>query len=397
MVFLVIMAMFGLATGASAEPQDKPAVSTSGQALRAAPEIADSLGGASADLGNQLRSSDSSCYGGLEQSGTAELTVHIVDRADCVSVKSRAARPSISAGTVSVKTAPAAYSLVALEAKRDLVTKNIASLQAGGAGLSNWGVDVKTNRLHIGVAELTQAVQQRISSLLGGLADVELTQDAGWTQTADRIVDVAPWYGGDRIVGPVGPCTSGFSVFEPSNGDRTFNTTAAHCGYGTFKQGGNGYGITYVGNYTEGGPTDAQLVTTYPASAAGRVYTTSNGSSPVKGWISSQVGGNKVCSDGSYTGEHCGGTINATDQCLYFMDSRKTICKLIVVYSPGFQPIPGDSGGPVYNHGGTTADTGPNIYARGLITGSYGGNQSLWAYTPVSAWRTLLGVEILGG
>jgi len=391
------MITFGVATGASAAPQDKPSSSEPPTSLQAAPAISDSLGGVATSLDAQFNSSAAQCYGGLEQTGDGELTVHLLGGTGCASSKALATKASASTGAVSVKTVAATYSLAALEAKRDVITRNIKSLQADGAALSNWGVDVKANRLHIGVLKLTPGVRARISSLLGGLDAVDITQDGGWNQTADRIVDSAPWFGGDRIVGPVGACTSGFSVFDPANGDRTFNTTAGHCGYGTFKQGGNGYGITYVGSYTEGGPTDAQIVTTYPASAAGRVYTSSNGSNPVKGWIVTQVGGNKVCSDGSFTGENCSGKIDATNQCLYFQDSRKTICKMIVVFSPGFQPKPGDSGGPVYNHAGITQNTGPDIYARGLISGSYGANQSLWAYTPVSAWNSLLGVQILAG
>ncbi|MCK9895428.1 S1 family peptidase [Frankia sp. AgB32] len=380
-------------------------------ALRAAPEILDSSGGLSTSLDQGLRRVAPNCYGGIEQTGDGELTVHVVDDPGCTPAATSAIARLTGSSSTAVKTVSATYSLRSLEAKRDTITKNRAALRSNGVSLRDWGVSISDNRLHVGLATVTPAATSRMGALVAGDSapaarsnglvagnsgdpSIEVTQDASWVQT-DRIVDSAPWYGGDRIVGPVGACTSGFSVFD--NQHRTFNTTAGHCGYGTYLQGGHPYGRTINANYYDDGPTDAQIISTYPASAAGRIWTTQNGSNPVKGWINNQIGGNKVCANGSFSGEHCGGRINATDQCLYFDDAARTICHLDTVYSPGFQTVGGDSGGPVYNHAGVTADSGPDIYARGLVTGAYNGNKSLWVFTPMNIWTAQLGVTVLGG
>jgi len=51
----------------------------------------------------------------------------------------------------------------------------------------------------------------------------------------------------------------------------------------------------------------------------------------------------------------------------------------------------------VYNQAGVTVDTGPDVYAWGLLTGMYGANPGIFSCTPITRVQSRLGVSLLGG
>lgn len=359
-----------------------------------------------------LRGQSAGCYAGVRQADDGALVVSAVGGQNCVgaavvasaqqAVAAEAPVWSLVAGAAPVvRVTNAQYSLAFLEVRRDSLTAKASQLRANGVTATNWGVDTQQNRLQVGLAQDTPAAEQAVRQATGGGSEISFTQSAGWRAT-DRIVDHYSWTGGDRIVlQGGGACTSGFSLIDSQS--RTFNSTAGHCGYGVYTQGGNGYGKTINASWYEGGPTDAQVISTYPVAARGRIWSnlpgSTNGSFPVKGWIltSGQQGGNTVCTSATFSGDHCDAKINNNNQCIYFQNVNKTTCKLITAFSPSYRLIPGDSGGPVFNRGGITPDSGPNAYARGMFVGAYGGNPSVFAYTGIGEVQQQLGVAVLGG
>jgi len=108
-------------------------------------------------------------------------------------------------------------------------------------------------------------------------------------------------------------------------------------------------------------------------------------------------GGNTVCTSATFSGDHCDAKINNTNQCIYFQNVNKTICKLITAFSSSYQTQPGDSGGPVFNRAGTTPDSGPQAYARGMLVGAYSANPGVFAYTGTGEVQQQLNVGVLGG
>jgi hypothetical protein len=188
---------------------------------------------------------------------------------------------------------------------------------------------------------------------------------------ASKETDSIPWYGADSITGPGykgggGACTSGF----PLEADGvTYNSTAAHCGSGIFKQNGQGYGTTVT--WYLGGGGDVQDISTYPNLAYGWIYTGYDTSEPVTEVENYPEVDQTVCFDGyqfSYD-------YDWTNNCSYILADDQTVdidgtnvgnlyesdgwaeCIYTLEISCPFLAAPGDSGGPVYanNSNGVTA------------------------------------------
>lgn len=375
-----------------------PAVSTAREALTAQVDTA-------------LRGQAGGCYAGIQQAADGALVVSAIGGQSCVGTTVASARQAVAAkapawslnagAAPAVRVTNAQYSLSLLEGHRDALTAKAGQLRASGVVATDWGVDTQNNRLQVGLTQDTSAAEQAVRQAIGGGSEISFTQSAGWTAT-DRIVDRYPWTGGDRVVFQNGvACTSGFSLIDPQS--RTFNSTSGHCGYGNYTQGGNGYGKTINASWYESGPTDAQVISTYPVTAQGRIWSnlpgSTNGSFPIKGWIQTagQAGGNTVCTSATFSGDHCDAKINNTNQCIYFQNVNKTVCKLITAFSSSYHTQPGDSGGPVFNRAGTTPDSGPQAYARGMLVGASQANPGVFSYTGIGEVQQQLNVGVLGG
>ena len=126
--------------------------------------------------------------------------------------------------------------------------------KASHALLSEWYPDPLTDKLVVGFTKVTAAERAAVSAQFGAAARVitapvfsSAVGKPGQAATSPRTIhpnsrtaDTYPWYGGDRIDGPDGFCTSGFDW------DGNSMTTAGHCGNATFTNNGNEVGKTYT-------------------------------------------------------------------------------------------------------------------------------------------------------
>ncbi len=143
-------------------------------------------------------------------------------------------------------------SLEGLAQLRNKVFAHKAELIADGVPLASWGADISTNKLEVGLAPYSEAAAAKVIALVGAdNVEVDTAPDLRFMTT--RIVDVAPWNGGDHIDNtlPGWPdCTSGPGTRSTVN-QKDYMTTAGHCGYpgASFKQQYNNGG-TILGSKT---------------------------------------------------------------------------------------------------------------------------------------------------
>lgn len=346
-----------------------------------------------------LRANDAYVYAGLEIAD-GRIAIHRLPQgADRVRQHTEAtAADARRQGTTDAR--PLTYvdatnALQALEAGQQWIIDHAEEIRRNGIDVTIFGPLIADNRLRIGVTQVTPSTVRYFEDHLG--ADLVEVVESHTFVAASRNTDSVPWWGGDYINGP-DQCTSGIPMKDGSG--VTYNTTAGHCGGGTWYQNGQPYGIVITRSFYDYGPTDAESISTYPGWAAGRIYTgsaTSETSYPVKTYSTGQASGETgICADGYRSApEHCGGKILLTGQCVQWVTGLHT-CNEILVVDYSFQVQPGDSGGPVYNHitSGTYAG-GLNV--RGLINGYYMPNPSIWVYTPITQVNRALGLSPLAG
>ena len=379
------------ATGPAAAQGEKPPPGPP----RAAPQNTDVSTMLISSLNQSL--ADSACFGGTTVTNDGIVQVRYVDTAPCQGIireSTAVARGALGLDQAATALMPVTFSLANLQGRADTLTANVKALESQGAQLNGWGVHIADNVLYVGLDQLTPSTQRAVEALVG-LAGVEFAQDPGYHQAADRVTDSPPWYGADRIVGPK-TCTSGFTLIDNAGG-LIRSSTAGHCGYGSWTQGGQSFGSTILIAYREGGYTDSQLITA-PRGADGRIWTGgANVSKPVKSWYpeASQDGGQPICTSGGYSGTHCDAKILNTNQCHRFTDDNVTICHLIDAFesSATYGIQPGDSGGPVYSN--STDNTA--AVARGMLAGIFGANPGVYSYTPITQVFTGLGAKLALG
>jgi hypothetical protein len=300
-------------------------------------------------------------YGGTNLNSSGMQVVHIVGGPSMIASASSLVASAVSVGSTeklqqplpsasSVTYVDANYNLEQLNNMSEVIAQNQQGLAAQGIELGTWGVDIATNRLSVSVVQLDAAKSQIIQSLIGGTG-LEISNVDQAPMAMSRQTDSTPWWGGDLInnVASGAGCTSGFPMIK---GTATYNETAAHCGSGTFKQNGQGYGVSY--DRQPG--SDIQLITTYPGAATGTVWTgTTTGTADqiVDGVNNSQEVGGAACNDG-YQWQNYGGTGSVVCGSIFLMNQCAniqtvgTICGLNIMTNSGQDVvIQGDSGGPV--------------------------------------------------
>jgi hypothetical protein len=147
--------------------------------------------------------------------------------------------------TVKIERVP--ESIATLDSASRTLTGRASQLQAAGYELSNWAPDPQKGTLDVAIsaapkgisaAAATRYLQRTVSRYL-----VVTSVSAPLAQvTADRQQDTSPFYAGDLIADSSADdaCTSGFTVIGTSGYPRAM--TDAHCGNGTFTNGG--YAVT---------------------------------------------------------------------------------------------------------------------------------------------------------
>jgi hypothetical protein len=218
-------------------------------------------------------------------------------------------------------------------------------------------------------AARTTGLARNLERAAGVPVQLKMVDDDGVRSTAaSRRNDRAPWHAGGAIATRDGTdyCTTGFSVITPAGNERI--VTAAHCteGFGSVVRDGAGQRLGKVSSRAL--ELDAELIR--PAGdTAGSVFGgrwNASRASPRYGFpvaaVRAPAVGQRICSSGAVTGEHCGVKILATD--VTWSCGKKTCHGFRASRDDGGVVVGGgDSGGPMY----TVVDG--QAHARGMIDG----------------------------
>ena len=316
-------------------------------------------------------------------------------------------------GTVNVEVDDVKYSHDDLKRVMD----QVATLQPWASDvkdlLATWGIDPKTDKVEVGLTQLTPAIANEASAAFGDKVELvarsrdraadKITKLAGPPKivkvtvpdkskirsTAKQsfaaatagppLLDSEPYIGGDRmwrefnVAGEeeLEECTAGGMW---STGAATM-ASAGHCSQtgvnwtqGYYDQAANtlwetgGMGFAFVNVYGEGG-SDSMLLD--GGNYAPAVWSSANGGlevAPTTAATTVAVAGVPVCFDGSFSGTQCAGHVSIPDQCSEVegpnpetgIPTVVSVCNQTRVTSP--TPIVqfGDSGGPVFLDLGTS-------------------------------------------
>lgn len=216
-----------------------------------------------------------------------------------------------------------------------------------------------------GDASRASAIEQDLTELSG--IPVALVEGMP-IREATRWNDSPPWQGGGILNIAGNGCSSGFSVLTASGEGRLLS--ASHCGsVGTVVRDGAG---ETIGPITNRAPAYDALLIDPSASPAtvGKVFggpwNAGTGHSRYQFWVGGAAGpvqGERVCTSGAVTGEHCGLLITNTN---VVSTCASVSCTGFLFYNQSGGPSlgVGDSGGPVY----ITRSDGM-VGARGIISG----------------------------
>jgi hypothetical protein len=398
-MFAVGVASTSNGVAATANPGGKPPLKSTGVSSAATPP---------ADittfqlLDSALSEEAPSSYAGMNLSGGTQVIHYVgntLPQIQAIVSSTLGSSTSATQPLSDITYVQATATLVTLNSKQQTLDQQAANLASAGVSLGIWGVDIPTNTLSVAVVDLTPQKQAQVELVTGSANMAFISIPALPVPALSRQQDEEPWWGGDSIVGPNGPCTSGFSVHDSAGG--WYDSSAGHCGNGAFKQDGNGYGVTVNTYYCNGCSGDAQIISTYPYSAEPTVWigkTSSIDAADVTAVQSSQEPGNAVCFDGYATagsnGLQCG-TIYRTGQTVRYSPSGWLIKdQTWATTTAGTSlAVPGDSGGPVL-----TVTSG-DANAMGIITSASSPNLNppyIWAfYMPMANFDFDFGVSPL--
>lgn len=261
--------------------------------------------------------------------------------------------------------------LVALE--RD-VTISAVTVEADGSGLS---IVASPRGSHLTGARAIATAAQRVAGV--SVTNVQVGRVA--PATATRSNDAPSWFGGGTMIrntsdsSVIDYCSTGFAVDKNSDGTDML-LSAAHCD----DDGGawNWYDGTRVDRLAYGSGTsflrsgaDSMLMDPI-GDTAGNVFTGSwsSGTSKRVAGTSNNNTGERVCTSGAISGEHCSLAIT-NDAAYWSFNGYRYGPGSIAKASSGIAVAAGDSGGPVY----ATRSDG-RVTARGIISAGLLGDRS---------------------
>lgn len=297
--------------------------------------------------------------------------------------------------------------LTVVKAKHSLafLQSEIARLQAAvphftsvGISFSMFGIDVRNNRIEVGVPKSDADIRKLVSDYFGDTSFV-LT-DVTAPRPATRTADSSPWTGGDWITATSGGytfgCTSGFSMID-GNG-ATYNSAAGHCGSLTWRQNGAGYGVTLAALYCNYCIGDIQSISSFPGSASGAIWTscqTCTNTNLVHTWANPAA--NDVVVFNGYVSGPRFGSVDLINTCVQYIASvlfpTTYVCGLDRAKSSAYIVQHGDSGGPI-----VTANLDGSLNASGWISGLATGSGNYYAFfTPPGIGIWDLGLYIRYG
>lgn len=338
-----------------------------------------------------LAGADQATFGGtsLDEAG-GRLTVRYAPgrlaaaRAAIGAVATPGARPVGQGRRVDL--VPVGHSLAELESVRRRVGADPGRWQLGGAALSEWYIDVASNRVAVGVTKLSPQLAAAARAEFGDR--VTLHQAAPATRT-NRTADWKPWAAGIRITSGGTACTAGFFIEVPGTPETRRMVTSGHCFANGAIVTNNGVAIGSVNgrNLTDNGK-DVEYVMGSFTPWTYKGPSTSDFGDTIRGSKASVVG-QTFCTNGAFGGEVCSGTVNATNLCVLMTDGITT-CSLDRMAGGGAVMIRlGDSGGSVFTYDAAGLKIGGMIVASGS-----GGTTAYFhpaaAVTPMG-WRVSAG------
>ncbi|MDG6103765.1 hypothetical protein Daura_24395 [Dactylosporangium aurantiacum] len=291
---------------------------------------------------------------------------------------------------------PARYSATEVEAKRELILRDAQAARIARVSPATDGSGITVSvrpaagvtAFGAGVTPGADAPNLRAAVRAGGVTVVTAEPAQMYTREADS----APFYAGGLIMrdGVGGPaCTAGWSVRFPNN--EQFTATARHCGAlgsnwysgdGHYLGWGAGESITRQSDGKWRGYDALFVVTTGSGGSDSRmfdgpgVFQANQFQKLVRGTHESSTN-SWVCMSPAVTGVRCSIQIvkDNDSECVYSnvpgIADGTTVCfNTISALSRADEWITmaGDSGGPVF----VNADNNTNVYAAGIIHGSYG-------------------------
>ncbi len=185
------------------------------------------LNEAARSLDAQARSADAASYAGASVDSVSHA-VHIYLTSPPSDALTSAARSSVYPVAITL----VQHTMAELEAAQAKVTANIAALARQGVNIIEVGVDPTNNGVHVGLLKSSAPAQNTVQALTPIPVAVTFEQGSP-SLIATRLVDVAPWKGGDLMVSlnqgnVVSGCTTGPPVVNPTNGHQYF-LSVAHC------------------------------------------------------------------------------------------------------------------------------------------------------------------------
>ena len=338
------------------------------------------------------------------------------------SVGSLQARPDIKAlGTApSVTYERVPQSIGTLNSVSRTVASHFTELKAAGYTLAGWAPDPQKGTVDVTLSAVPRGMSlSEVASYLQRTLSAHIAVTSITAQEPsvadDRQQDSDPFVASDLIAGPSGWCTSGFTVIGTAGYPRAM--TAAHCGDGTFTNGG--YTINSSGKtVTDGDPmvtfgttsnyhspigssktnpgVDIQLLEDpadeYGFAADVWIGTGTNQPTPMAvtaPMTSYPAQNSQLTTDGAYTKtiRYVPVTSAGAGVCSSFSDDGSTIylCGLIEMSqtsADGVTPTvqAGDSGGPVFCYACSSAGVQP----AGIIEGD----------SSTTAYATFIGVDL---
>jgi hypothetical protein len=319
------------------------------------------------------------------------------------------------AGRLAIRVTHAPYSMSRLLRVMSAVPRARPWARLARPYLASWYLDVRADRVVIGLTKVTAGLRQAASPAFGPLVKLVVTGRARpqvWemrlpkrapvvslghggivpaVNTCTRLLDCTPYWGGDRIVRESGDtvyqCTVSFTWTPNGHGPTfTIETTAGHCG-STGTTWSQGYYNTSNGTINTTGSAGKDTLTQWGNNRPdGELlsggdwtpieYPAMSGAGVTVGNYYQVVQGQGICSDGSFTGQNCSGVVQSADGCTTTNDNGTNVYVCHEAYATSASRLtqPGDSGGPVYAYESNHS----YVDALGLISLGNTSGTELW-------------------
>lgn len=261
------------------------------------------------------------------------------------------------------------------------ISGDIPTLVEQGIDVRTVGVDVKRNRVTVGVMGLSPSEPRSLAARYG---EAVVARGVRAVRRASRGNSYPPLKGGLTIDSPQGltsyRCTS---AFVAQSGSTYSLLTAGHCGP---VNSGWLHNVFFIGTMTRnvfynGSSADAGRIQIRSTDRSNLVFISNSNMRPIRGTNFADVVGGSICMSANSSGYVCG-SIADTNETIRYADG-------VTLYNQrlsSFGTIAGDSGGPIFS--GNTA--------HGVVSGyvQYSNGDRDGIYSHVSHVQSQLGVSI---